>query len=242
MKNKSLWKPSKYLARAHKASRNPKDVSIGSRFIADIQYKVYEKAIIKHAHGILLDLGCGKVPLYEVYKDYIVDNICVDWINTFHKNSYLDYEFNLNKPLPLRDEQFDTILNTDVLEHISNPDMLWSEMSRILKPKGKIIVGVPFFYWIHEEPYDYYRYTEYKLREFCKNNNLTIISLDPYGGGPEIIFDIIAKQISFSKILSSMHLFLSNIFINSYFGKKISKKTYRHFPLGYCLIAQKVRK
>jgi hypothetical protein len=115
-------------------------------------------------------------------------------------------------------------------------------MSRILKPKGKIIVGVPFFYWIHEEPYDYYRYTEYKLREFCKNNNLTIISLDPYGGGPEIIFDIIAKQISFSKILSSMHLFLSNIFINSYFGKKISKKTYRHFPLGYCLIAQKVRK
>jgi len=242
MKNKSLWKPSKYLAIAHKSSRDPKEVGIGSRFIADIEYKVYEKIISEHAHGILLDLGCGKVPLYEVYKNYVVDNICVDWINTYHKNLYLDYEFNLNEPIPLKNEQFDTILVTDVLEHISNPDMLWSEMSRILKPKGKIIVGVPFFYWIHEEPYDYYRYTEYRLRKFCESNNLSIISLEPYGGVPEIIFDIIAKQISFSKILSLVHLFLSNIFINSYFGKRLSKKTCHHFPLGYYLIAQKIGK
>ncbi len=219
-----------------KASR---DVALSSRFIADILAKVYEALIKQHAHGLLLDLGCGKVPLYQVYKDYISDNICIDWANTLHKCPHLDYEFSLNQGIPLADEKFDTLLVTDVLEHISNPDLLWREMSRVLKPMGKLILGVPFLYRIHEAPHDYNRYTEYKLREFCESNGLTVIYLEPYGGSQEVMLDIIAKHIGFSKILSYLHLLFSKAFVSSIIGKKIFAKTSSKFPLGYCLVAQK---
>jgi len=220
-------------------SRDAGKVGIGSRLVTDRIARVYEEAIRKHARGVLLDLGCGKVPLYEVYKPYVIDNVCVDWANTLHKSPYLDYEFDLNAVIPLESAQFDTILITDVLEHILKPDMLWWEISRLLKPEGKIILSTPFFYWIHEEPHDYYRYTEHKLRMFCESNGFNVVCIEPYGGAPEIILDIIAKHIVFSRILSAIHLFFSSVFINSSIGMKLSAKSSRKFPLGYCLIAQK---
>lgn len=70
MKNKESWFPSKFVRteRKYKASRNTKEVGIGSRFVADIQCSVYERALREHAHGLLLDLGCGRVPLYQIYS------------------------------------------------------------------------------------------------------------------------------------------------------------------------------
>ena len=45
--------------------------------------------------GYLLDLGCGKVPLYLIYKSHITDSICVDWGNSLHGNDYIDSECDL---------------------------------------------------------------------------------------------------------------------------------------------------
>ena len=241
MKNKELWIATKFLktSQGYQPSKNPQYVSIKSRFIATILISAYEKVIKQYARGLLLDLGCGNVPLYEVYKENISDNICVDWVNTLHKNPYLDYEIDLNREIPLQSEQFDTILITDVLEHIAKPELLIGEMARLLKPNGKIILTVPFFYWLHEKPHDYFRYTEFALRMFCENKNLIVVSLEAYGGAPEIILDIVGKHLSFSKIASEMHLVLSKIFIESHIGKKLSHRTSKNFPLGYCLIAQK---
>jgi hypothetical protein len=109
----------------------------------------------------------------------------------------------------------------------------------VLKPHGKVILGVPFFYWLHEEPHDYYRFTKYKLQMFCEENRLAVVSLEPHGGAPEIILDIIAKNIAFSKTLSACHFFLSNVFAKSKIGKKISAATAQTFPFFYCVVAQK---
>ncbi|MDJ0677983.1 MAG: class I SAM-dependent methyltransferase [Calothrix sp. MO_167.B42] len=245
MKNKNLWTETKFVKteRGYQPSTNPEYVGYGSLFIASMQSQVYEKIINQHARGILLDLGCGNVPLYDMYKDKVIDNICVDWGNSLHKNSYLDYEFDLNAEIPLKSEQFDTILITDVLEHIANPNKLMSEVARLLKPSGKIILTVPFLYWLHEQPYDYFRYTAFALNMFCQTNNLTVVELEPYGGAPEVILDIIAKHISFlqkkSAFASQIHLFLSRTLMSSSFVQKLSSKTAKIFPLGYYLIASK---
>ena len=80
MKNKEFWKPSKFIYKNKKliASRDPKEVSISSRLMIDIIAQFYDNYLKLYARGNLLDLGCGKVPLYEAYKDYIIDNTCVD--------------------------------------------------------------------------------------------------------------------------------------------------------------------
>lgn len=241
MKNKEFWSETKFVKtkKGYMPSKDEKHLGIGSRFVATIQIKIYEKIIQQYANGYLLDLGCGNVPFYGLYKDKIFENVCVDWSNSFHKNPYLDFEVNLNEEIPLSSEQFDTILATDVLEHITKPDILMSEIARLLKPQGKVIITVPFFYWLHEKPHDYFRYTEFALKMFCEQNNLKILLLQAYGGVPEIILDIVAKKIERSRLVSKLHLISSNFFINSNLGKKVSFRTSNDFPLGYCLVAQK---
>lgn len=245
MKHQEKWQPNKFVYRDGKlsASHDTKEVGIASRLSADIIASFYDANLKEHARGRLLDLGCGKVPLYEAYKPYVNDNICVDWGNTRHKNEYLDFECDLTKVLPFENGAFDTIILSDVLEHIPQPEQLWSEMSRILAPGGKIIMNVPFFYWLHEQPHDYYRYTEYALKRFVENAGLTLVKLERTGGAPEILTDILAKHVKsvplIGKPLAAGLQRLTMVFLRLGVGRKISQKTARNFPYGYFLVAGK---
>ena len=245
MQNQEKWKPSKFTYNKGKltASKDVKEVSIGSRLNVALIADFYHRNLKQHAKGKLLDLGCGKVPLYAAYKTFISDNICVDWENTFHKNEYLDYELDLTKKLPFNDKEFDTIILSDVLEHIPVPELLWEEMTRILALNGKIIMNVPFYYWLHEQPHDYYRYTEFALRRFVDNCGLSLLQLEPVGGAPEIMTDIFAKNIlrlpKFGRSLSLIAQWLALWFVSTKLGKKISAATSSNFPLGYFLVAEK---
>ena len=119
MKNIEKWTPSKFYFKNGELiiSRNVRELGVGSRLIALRVAQMYNQYIRIYAKGVLVDLGCGKVPLYEAYKEYVTENICVDWENTLHKNDLLDYECDLNKPLPLSDARFDTIILSDVLQN-----------------------------------------------------------------------------------------------------------------------------
>jgi SAM-dependent methyltransferase len=245
MRNCEKWQPSKYVYKNGKliASRDPKEVGVGSRLMADLVAGVYSANLQRHAKGKLLDLGCGKVPLFMAYKDYVIENICVDWENTLHKNEHLDFECDLAKTLPFKDGEFDTIILSDVLEHIPQPEHLCAEMSRILAIHGRIIMNVPFYYWLHEHPHDYYRYTEFALRRLVETSGLKLLQLDSIGGAPEIMADIFAKNVlrvpRIGRSLAMFAQWLTAAFIKTKLGRKVSEETKRSFPFGYFLIAEK---
>lgn len=241
MKNQHLWKPSKFIEykNSFRTTDDNNVVGISYKLIGDIQSSEYCKLIKKYVFGKLLDLGCGNLPLYGMYKDYSNDIISADWSVTEKNRLFLDLRVDLNKGLPIADSTFDTILLTDVLEHIANPFSLWQEMTRILKPDGKLIIGVPFFHLLHEEPFDYFRYTEFSLNLFSKENNLKIIELYPYGGSLEILMDFIAKHLAFSKILSKIYYLFCKALLNTKISKKIYSRTSNKYPLGYCMVLQK---
>jgi SAM-dependent methyltransferase len=241
MRNQELWQPSKFVFKdgVLRASRNTDEVHIGSRFSADLQAAVYQKTLAQYARGGLLDLGCGKVPLYAAYAPYVTNVTCIDWANTPHPSPYLDYEFNLNQQIPLAGDSFDTVLATDVVEHIANPSLLWQEMARLLKPAGRLIVTVPFLYGIHEMPHDYYRYTEFGLKYLCEQNALYVEHLEAYGGSPEVFINLFAKHLAFSRLLTQINLFFGSAFVRSRLGQKLSHATSYRYPLGYVLVASK---
>jgi len=246
MQNKEKWRPSKFEIWNGKlrASRNINEVGSASRLVADLVATFYDSEIPKHVTGRLLDLGCGKVPLFAVYKEFITDNVCVDWANSIHQNPYLDQICDLNQSLPYADAVFNSIILSDVLEHIREPQLLWSEMGRILVHGGKILMNVPFYYRLHEEPYDYYRYTRHALKFMAEQNGFEILMLQPIGGAPEILTDILAKLvIKIPFIGIPLAVVLQRItwgLIKSKWGKKISSNTAKQFPLGYVLIAAKL--
>ena len=246
MKNKENWQPSKYVRVNGKlrASRNPKEVGVGSQLMADIIAAHFDTYIKDHTRGKLLDLGCGKVPLYETYKNYITENICVDWDISYHQNFYTDFNCDLNDPLPFSDNEFETILLSDVLSHIYNPEKLLREAKRVLTSGGKILISNPFYYWINEEPFDYYRYTEFYFRKIAEELKLNVILLKPLGGTPEILTDILGKRLikrpRVGKYLAKKLQAFTFYFVNhTSLGKKISNTTSKSFPLGYFIILEK---
>jgi SAM-dependent methyltransferase len=246
MKNCDSWKPSKYVRKNGRlmASRDPNEVGVASRLIADRTAECYDANLKLHAKGRLLDLGCGKVPLYDAYRRYVTDNICIDWVNSAHKNNHLDFEADLTNTLPFLDGEFNTIILSDVLEHIPEPDRLCREIARVLSPEGRLIMNVPFYYWLHEQPHDYYRYTEFALRRFMERSGMRTLHLQATGGSPEILADVFAKNVKPLPIVGTPLALLSQWAVSSFthtsVGRRISAATARSFPLGYFLVAIKL--
>ncbi len=245
MKNKNEWLPSKYVFSGERliASRDQREVGIGSRLITDVIAKHYQENLKLYAKGKLLDLGCGKAPLYHVYKDYVSDNICVDWGNSIHENPCLDFECDLTQSLPFEDNEFDTIILSDVLEHIPEPLILWKEMNRVLVKGGRLIMNVPFFYLIHEEPHDYYRYTQFALRYHAEQSEFRVLLLKPIGGAPEIVTDIFSKCVlripRVGKSISNLSQWITLKLLSTVLGSRISSATSDSFPFGYFLVSEK---
>jgi len=237
VKNKELWKP------AH--IRKNKDGKFIGSHMERIVGSSYEPVIRRHAKGLLADVGCGSVPYYDFYKDLITDNICLDWGREDGEVSYLDHTIDLNRDkIPLDANSVDTVLCTDVLEHIKKPEQLFSEMARILKADGNLILTVPFMYWIHDAPYDYHRYTKHKLVDFCEENRLKVVSIDEFGGLPEVIYDLVYKGFNLDyfplrRPFISIWMRLGEFLHRRQLIKAISARSKELFPLGYILVAKK---
>jgi SAM-dependent methyltransferase len=195
MKHAQDWKPSKFVVRRGRlrGSRDPREIAVESRLIADLVAHVFERHLPEHCAGRLLDMGCGKVPLYGTYRHCVTEVVCVDWAHSESPSPHLDLSYDLSRPLPFEDGAFDTVLATDVLEHMVDPRQTMSEIARLLSSGGKLLASVPFCYWLHEEPHDYYRFTEHALRDFVSAAGLDLVLLECVGGAPVVIADILAK-------------------------------------------------
>ena len=66
--------------------------------------------------------------------------------------------------LSFNDAEFDTVFVLEVLEHVQKPSLASTELHRVLKSTGKLLVSTLFIFGIHDAPYDYYRYTKYGLK------------------------------------------------------------------------------
>jgi len=59
----------------------------------------------------------------------------------------------------LESRRFGTIFSLSVMEHCENPFVMADNMTRLLKPSGKVVLSVPFAWKFHGYPSDYWRFT-----------------------------------------------------------------------------------
>jgi SAM-dependent methyltransferase len=239
MRNVDQWRPTRFIETKSgwRGSNDAGHVAPGSRHTADLQARRYAPALRAHARGRLLDLGCGNVPLYEMYRPFVTSAVCVDWPGSYHGRAHVDVACDLNQPIPFSSGSFDTILLSDVLEHLFDHHTVWAEMARLLRPSGRLIVGVPFLYWLHEEPHDHFRPTEFALRRYCDRHGFRVVSLEPYGGAADVIFDITAKHVGASAALARGFYWVGRAVLP--FWQRLLARTDRKFPLGYLLVAER---
>ncbi len=149
------------------------------------------EAMVPLADGTLLDVGGSEGPYRELFSP-TVDQ----YVGREYPAAILDKQPDLWKiknlvrlvqvfgdgaRLPVRDGSVDTVLSTEVLEHVPDPRSFVQEMARVLKPGGKLLLTVPFIQPLHELPSDYYRFTPSSLRTFAETVGLEVESITPRG-------------------------------------------------------------
>lgn len=147
-------------------------------------YDIADKYLIEYIpfyKGVMLDLGCADKPYEDFFKQFVDSYQGVDWENTLHNNK-ADIIADLNKQLTIEDKYADTIVALNVLEHLYAPQVFLNETYRILKQDGILILHVPFQWWVHEAPHDYFRYTPYGLRYLLNSAGFSDIHIQPASG------------------------------------------------------------
>jgi len=94
---------------------------------------------------IVLDAGCGEKGLISEFKPYIKKIIGVD-INkkSLENNLIVDQKILSDlSSIPIKDQSIDVITAEFILEHLKDPNKVFQEFSRILKPNGSLIFVTP---------------------------------------------------------------------------------------------------
>ncbi|MEA5416908.1 class I SAM-dependent methyltransferase [Synechococcus sp. BA-132 BA5] len=135
-------------------------------------------------HGKLLDVGAGSSPYEELIMStgHISQYIKLDFAKSkYHKGHSLDLTWD-GKTIPLQPQTIDTVLMTEVLEHVHRPGDLLREVRRVLKPGGVLFLTVPFIWPMHELPYDYHRFTPVALKAYLEEADFNVQNIQVLGG------------------------------------------------------------
>lgn len=137
----------------------------------------------------ILDLGCGEGPYASLLQSLgttVVGcdrrprppypAICADVIR-----------------LPFRDESFDMVFSTQVLEHVPDPKAMLESAWRVLRPGGVLLMTAPQMVALHEAPYDFFRYTQFGVHHLLSQARFRNIEINGMGG----FSSMVAQQLEF---------------------------------------------
>lgn len=127
-------------------------------------------------NGRVLDIGCADQYLSSLLKpdcEYIGLDYPATGATWYDSRPKV---FGDAQKLPFADASMDSVALLDVLEHLPETKSSLSEIARVLRPGGILLLQVPFLYPIHDAPYDFQRWTIHGLRRALNDNGLNIIS------------------------------------------------------------------
>jgi ubiquinone/menaquinone biosynthesis C-methylase UbiE len=148
----------------------------------------------------LLDLGAGTKPYFDIYAPSFDRCVAVD-IGREGWRTDVDVVASADA-MPFADEEFDCVICTEMLEHCPDPLSVLNEVRRVLKPGGRAFITTPFMLGLHEEPYDYYRYTPWALRALAQRAGLEVASIEPRGDWLAVALSVLMWPVA--KLLSAV--------------------------------------
>ncbi len=181
-----------------------------------------------------LDIGCGSREYAQLFPQCTTLEIAprpgvpVDIVGDVH---------NLHM---IADCTYDIVLCTEVLEHLHTPALAISEMYRVLKPGGLLLLSTRFIFPLHDVPGDYFRFTKYGLRHLLQR--FTILELTEEVGTVRTLA-VLFQRVGFQcetwglrplKLLWFVHawiLYWSSFLITKEFGD------IRHKQEDHCILA-----
>lgn len=143
-----------------------------------------DNAIAAHASlasGRLLDVGCGMKPYLALFEQYTDEYLGLEYSPESGYRGNLADLCGDAAQLPIADAAIDTLLCTEVLEHLPNPEKTIAEFARVLRPGGILITTAPFAFPVHDE-LDFFRYSPKGLAAIMERYGLVVEKVQPLSG------------------------------------------------------------
>lgn len=209
-------------------------------------FQSFRDLIIRENKTKILDVGCGFKPWAELFDRQIVEYIGIDFDES---TSLADFTDSADK-LSFKDNEFDGLIYSEVIEHISNLPEALKEMRRVIKKGGLVFISSPFVFPQHGIPYDFQRLTRFYYENIFKNDEIILIKESNSSLTTSITsFNLFIESSPFQIFMGIKHLIytINNlvsiifdaliVFIFSRIGKNYKKYFYL-MPLGYSLIVR----
>ncbi|PZO38703.1 MAG: hypothetical protein DCF19_15995 [Pseudanabaena frigida] len=145
----------------------------------------------------VLDVGCGGQPFRKALEELGYKYMGIDISQ--NSNGTVDIICEIDKALP--DEiielgSFDLIFCTEVMEHVADWNMAFSNFSKLLNSGGKLFITCPHFYQLHEAPYDFWRPTPFALQYFTEKHNFRVLHQENAGDAWDVLGTLLASVYS----------------------------------------------
>ncbi len=223
---------------AHPLARYPLDDSSGPltcslpaahrTYLHTLMLEASLKRCGSYVTGVTLDVGCGRKPYEKTFfagaqkyvgMDYLTDRSTPDVVGSA-------------TDIPLADASFDSVVSTEVLEHVPDPLKALREMYRVLKPGGHLVLSTPMYWPRHEVPYDYFRYPYDGLLHLVKESGFELIEL--YNRGRSYAF--VGQVIQHTQPIAAAPV---NWLINRFFLWCDRRLKHDVHTLGWTLVARR---
>jgi SAM-dependent methyltransferase len=215
----------------------------------------------------LLDLGCGNCPYEALYKERFARVIRSD---VEVRDSRVDVVSAI-EALPFPDGAFDAVLLSEVIEHVDQEHAALSEVYRILKPGGYLLLTWPFIFRLHEIPTDFNRRTEFGMQNLLRRVGFEVAVIRRRGDLLSSFLTIVGTALTGSLegvtripvlglLLAPVKWIVTSLLSATYWVVAYAQHNLRHlnpgavgeglrgvlgalalWPLGYCVMAKKVR-
>ena len=97
--------------------------------------------------------------------------------------------------LPIASGAFDVIVCLEVLEYVWQPAAALTEIARVLKPDGTLLLSTPFMHRADAAD-DYWRLTEAALRRLLRESGFEVVRCVPQGGALAVAANVLRYAVS----------------------------------------------
>ena len=168
----------------------------------------------------ILDVGCGNGLFMKYLKDKLNHSIKLEFIgiDKFKFEKSFDFKYiisDLDKKFPFKQNSFDFVIAGEILEHLVNTDSFISEVKRITKKDGSIILSTPNLASYFNRFLLFFGYQPYHSE----------VSAIESGFGLDIIYKMLGRPKLGNKTAGHLRMFTYRALVDfiSYYNLKIKK-------------------